>query len=98
MFTRRSEIPDVSIRPPARMKRGMASKGKLEAPEKRFSGTTLREAVPFQNRNMAVVIASPKPMGTPRIVRKMITPRMSHSTPVRFLSLLPCRAGDEAID
>jgi hypothetical protein len=79
MFTKRSEIPEVSMRPPARIKSGMANKGKLEAPEKRLRGTTLREAVPFQNRKMIVVIERAKPMGTLMIVRKTIIPRMSHS-------------------
>ncbi len=80
MFTRRREIPDVSMSPPARMKSGMASRGKLEAPEKRFSGTTLRDAVPFQSRRMIVVIERANPMGTLMTVRRTIIPRMSHST------------------
>src|SRR3989304_4647507 len=76
-FTRRREIPDVSMRPPARMKRGMASRGKLEAPEKRFSGTMERAVVPFQRVTMMVVIVRPNPMGTLMTVRRTTIPRMS---------------------
>ena len=43
-FTRRSEMPEVSISPPARIKSGIASSGKLDAPENRFNGTTLSDA------------------------------------------------------
>ena len=45
------------------MKSGIASNGKLDAPEKRFSGTTLSDAVPFQRRNRMVVIERPNPIG-----------------------------------
>ena len=38
------------------MKSGIASNGKLDAPEKRLRGTTLSDAVPFQRRNRTVVI------------------------------------------
>src|SRR5919201_7042645 len=43
-FTRRSEMPPVSMRPPARMKSGIASRGKLEAPENNVSGTSVSGA------------------------------------------------------
>src|SRR2546428_182884 len=36
-FTRRSEMPPVSMSPPARLKSGMASSGKLEAPGNRIT-------------------------------------------------------------
>jgi hypothetical protein len=84
MFTNRREIPDVSIRPPARMKSGMASSGKLEAPEKRFRGTTLRDVVPFKSKKMIAAIERPKPIGTLMSVRRTIIPRMSHSTPLHL--------------
>ena len=57
-------MPEVSIRPPAKMKSGIASNGKLDAPEKRFNGTTLSDAVPFQRRKRMVVIERPNPIGT----------------------------------
>jgi hypothetical protein len=79
-FTKRSEIPEVSISPPAKMKSGIASKGKLDAPEKRFRGTTLRGAVPFQRRKSIVVTERAKAIGTLMTVRATIIPRMSHST------------------
>jgi hypothetical protein len=78
-FTRRWEIPDVSMRPPARMKSGMASSGKLEAPEKRLSGTTLRETEPVHRMARMVAIESANPIGTLRMVRRTIIPRMNHS-------------------
>src|SRR5678815_846324 len=85
-FTSRSEIPEVSMRPPAKIKSGMASSGKLEAPEKRFRGTTLRDAVPFQMRRMIAEMERANPMGTLMAVSAMIIPRMSHSTPHHLLS------------
>ena len=57
-LTRRWEMPEVSMRPPARMKSGIASSGKLEAPEKRFSGTTLSDAAPVQSMASMVAIES----------------------------------------
>ena len=85
-FTSRSEIPDVSISPPARMKSGIASSGKLEAPEKRFKGTMLIDAVPFHMRRMIVEMERANPMGTFMTVSTMTIPRMSHSTPHHLLS------------
>src|SRR5688500_7335623 len=57
-LTRRRDMPDVSIRPPARMKSGIASSGKLEAPAKRFNGTTLSEVAPLQMMARMVAIVS----------------------------------------
>jgi hypothetical protein len=71
------------------MKSGMASRGKLDAPEKRFKGTTLRDAVPFHNRKIIVVIERAKPMGTLMSVRRIIIPRMNHSTPFPLLLHAP---------
>jgi len=56
--TSRCEMPPVSISPPARMKSGIARSGKLEAPEKRFSGTTLSEVAPVQSTARMVAIDS----------------------------------------
>jgi hypothetical protein len=82
--------------PPARMKSGIASRGKLDDPEKRFRGITLRGAVPFNRRKIAVVIERAKPIGTLMTVRATIIPRMSHSTPLQLLSVVLCRGRDEA--
>src|SRR5512145_168110 len=79
-LTRRWDIPEVSMRPPARMKSGIASSGKLDAPEKRLKGTTLRETAPVHRMARIVAIESAKPIGTLRTVRRTITPRMNHST------------------
>src|SRR5262245_2780134 len=95
-FTSRSEIPEVSMSPPAKMKSGMASRGKLDAPEKRLRGTTLRDAVPFQRRKRTVVIERAKAIGTLMIVRAMIIPRMSQSTLLQLLSAVRSRRRDEA--
>jgi hypothetical protein len=67
----------------------MASSGKLDAPEKRFKGTTLRGAVPFKRRKIAVVIERANAIGTLMTVKKTIIPRMSHSTPLELLSGVP---------
>jgi len=86
MLTSRREIPEVSISPPARMKSGIARRGKLEAPEKRFRGTILRGAVPFHTSRIIAESERAKPMGTLMIVRTMTIPRTSHSTPLLLLS------------
>jgi hypothetical protein len=77
------------------MKSGIASRGKLDAPEKRFRGTTLRGAVPFHNRKITVVIERPKAIGTLITVRRMIIPKMSHSTPLQLLSGILSRRRDK---
>src|SRR3990172_2218190 len=92
-LTSRREMPEVSMRPPARTKRGGARRGKLEAPANRFRGTTLREVDCFQSRKRMVVMLRPKPMGTLITVRRTITPRISHSTPLPLLDDLPFRTG-----
>jgi hypothetical protein len=84
------------MRPPARMKSGIASRGKLEAPEKRFKGTTLRDVVPFQKMKRIVVRVRAKPIGTLITVRRMIIPRMSHSTPCPLLSVVLRRRSIDA--
>src|SRR5882724_4532089 len=97
MLTSRREIPEVSIKPPARMKSGMARRGKLEAPEKRFSGTTLSDALPLKNRKIIAAMERPKPMGTSMSVSKITTARMSHSMPNLLSSRFhPCRDAHES--
>src|SRR5262245_32386656 len=79
-LTSRWEMPEVSMRPPARMNSGMASSGKLEAPPNRFNGTTLSEAAPVHRMARIVAIESAYPIGSLIAVRPTITPRMIHST------------------
>jgi hypothetical protein len=57
-LTSRWEIPDVSMRPPARMKSGIASSGKLDAPENRLRGTTESDEAPVTRIASIVAIES----------------------------------------
>ena len=69
----RFEMPALVIRPPARMKSGMASSGNFDPPPKIMSGMAASGAVPWSATTTMVAIARTKPMGTLSAERPMTT-------------------------
>jgi hypothetical protein len=70
-FTRRMEIPPVSISAPARMKNGIAKRGKESDPVKIFWGTIIRGMSPFSRRPKTEASPMLKAMGTLTATRDM---------------------------
>jgi hypothetical protein len=70
-LTRRMEIPPVSIRAPARMKNGIAKRGKESEPVKIFWGTMIRGMSPLSRRPKIEANPMLKAMGTLTATRDM---------------------------